>query len=108
MRRSATSSDLTCGNAWDLCSRRCTTSCSPDGSREADSMFLSSCGDAEIRVERQQAAATRRERVGVGLICSVLLHVAAALLIVLGLPRLMQAPPELAQVVPVDLVRLGE
>jgi outer membrane biosynthesis protein TonB len=50
----------------------------------------------------------RRDRIGVGAICSALLHVTAAVLIVLVLPSLMQAPPELAQVMPVDLVRLGE
>jgi colicin import membrane protein len=71
-------------------------------------MSLSSWGDAEIRTEHQQAAARRTDRIRVGVVCSMLLHVLAALLIVLVLPSLLQPPPEAIQVVPIDLVQLGE
>ncbi len=71
-------------------------------------MSLSSWGDAEIRIEHRQAVTARTDRIGAGLVCSVMLHVLAALLIVLVLPSLMQAPPEAVPVVPIDLVQLGE
>ena len=71
-------------------------------------MFLSPCGDAETRVERQRAGTSRTDRIGVGAICSAVLHAVAAALIVFGLPSLLKAPPEVAQFVPVDLVRLAE
>ncbi|MBV8650231.1 MAG: hypothetical protein JO255_02115 [Alphaproteobacteria bacterium] len=71
-------------------------------------MSLSSWSDAEIRSEHQQAVGSGRDRIGVGLICSVMLHVLAALLIVFVLPSLLQAPPEAVPVISIDLVQLGE
>ena len=49
-----------------------------------------------------------RGRIGLGLICSLALHGLAALLIFLGLPDLMQALPKPQQIIPVDLVQLGD
>jgi outer membrane biosynthesis protein TonB len=69
-------------------------------------MFLS--GDAESGIERQRAGRMRPDRIGRGLICSVMLHAVAALLLIFGLPSLLLAPPDSVQLVPVDLVRLGE
>ena len=69
-------------------------------------MLPSSCSDATIRVERQPAAPERRERIGPGLICSLILHGLAALLIVLLLPSVLRTPV-IEQVMPVGLVQLG-
>jgi outer membrane biosynthesis protein TonB len=41
------------------------------------------------------------------LVGSLALHVSAALLILFGLPSLVQTPPEAVQIVPIDLVQLG-
>jgi hypothetical protein len=49
-----------------------------------------------------------RERIGRGLGCSLALHAAIALLIVLGLPRLVETPPSAPIAVPIDLVQFGE
>lgn len=43
-----------------------------------------------------------------GLFGSAVLHALVALLIVFGLPRLVETPAEVEQVVPIDLVRLGD
>jgi outer membrane biosynthesis protein TonB len=69
-------------------------------------MLPSSCSDATIRVERQPADPVRRERIGAGLVCSLVLHGLAALLIVLLLPSILRAP-ETEQVMPIGLVQLG-
>ena len=50
----------------------------------------------------------QRERIGRGLACSLALHGALALLIVFGLPSLVQLPPEAPPVLPVDLVQFGQ
>jgi outer membrane biosynthesis protein TonB len=71
-------------------------------------MFLSPVDDAKIGAERHRTGGTRTDRIGLGAICSVVLHVVAALLIIFGLPSLLLPPPEAVQLVPVDLVRLGE
>ena len=42
--------------------------------------------------------------IGWGLVCSVVLHVLVALLVVFGLPRLLQAPSPVEEAVSVDLV----
>jgi outer membrane biosynthesis protein TonB len=71
-------------------------------------MSLSSWGDAETRIEHQQAAARRADWIGAGVVYSVMLHALAVLLIVLVLPSLLQAPPEAVEVIPIDLVQLGD
>lgn len=48
-----------------------------------------------------------RDRIGSGMIFSLFFHVAALMMIVLGLPHLLRAPPA-EMLVPIDLVRLGE
>jgi len=58
--------------------------------------------DLELRLERGP-----RERIRRGLLASVGLHAAAALLIFLLLPSLLATPPEPEQLVPIDLVVLG-
>ena len=47
------------------------------------------------------------ERIGRGLACSLALHAALALLIVFGLPSLVQLPPQAEPLIPVDLVQFG-
>lgn len=69
-------------------------------------MVPSSCSDATIRVERQPAEPERRERIGSGLVCSLVLHGLAALLIVLLLPSVLRAPDS-EQVMLVGLVQIG-
>src|SRR5579859_3107178 len=49
-----------------------------------------------------------REPLGRGLLGSLALHGLAALLILFLLPRLLATPPEAEQIVPIDLVTLGE
>jgi outer membrane biosynthesis protein TonB len=75
-------------------------------------MHPSSCGDMTIAVEPRPAprdAGERNggERIGGGMIVSLLFHVVAILLIVLLLPRLLLVPPA-DTLVPIDLVRLGD
>jgi outer membrane biosynthesis protein TonB len=69
-------------------------------------MLPSSCGDATIWVEPQPTRRERTERIGPGLIYSLVLHGLVALLVILGLPSVLRAP-ELEQVMPVGLVQLG-
>jgi outer membrane biosynthesis protein TonB len=69
-------------------------------------MLPSSCSDATIRIERRPAEPERRERIGPGLVCSLIVHGLAALLIVLLLPSILRAP-DTEQVMPVGLVQLG-
>lgn len=70
-------------------------------------MLPISLSDAKIGVE-EPAGGKRTDWMRPGLIGSLVLHVLAALLVVFGLPWLTPAPPEMARVMPVDLVRLGE
>ena len=49
----------------------------------------------------------RPSRVGLGALCSLALHVAAALLMIFGLPSLLRAPAEVEEVVPVNLVEFA-
>ena len=58
--------------------------------------------DLDRRLERKP-----RERMGLGFLGSLTLHVGAALLILFLLPRFFSTPPEPAQVMPIDLVTLG-
>ena len=58
--------------------------------------------DLEVRLERKP-----RERMGPGVLGSLALHAAAALLILFLLPSLLATPPEPEAVVPIDLVTLG-
>jgi len=67
-------------------------------------MLKVSSGDAEFWAGLRRP---RADRFGCGLIGSLALHVLAALLIVFGLPSLLQTPPEVVQVMPIDLVQLG-
>jgi outer membrane biosynthesis protein TonB len=69
-------------------------------------MLPSSCSDATIRVERQPAEPEQRERIGPGLVWSLVLHGVAALLIILFLPSVLRSPGS-NQVMPVGLVQLG-
>jgi hypothetical protein len=71
-------------------------------------MLPMSFSDAETSLAPQRASGQGGERIGRGLICSALLHGLAALLIAFALSGAPQAPPDVALVVPVDLVRLGE
>jgi outer membrane biosynthesis protein TonB len=59
--------------------------------------------DPEIRPARRP-----RERLGRGLLASLVLHGAAGALIFFLLPSLLATPPEPAPLVPIDLVTLGE
>jgi outer membrane biosynthesis protein TonB len=75
-------------------------------------MHPSSCGDMTIAVEprpapRDPGERNGGERIGGGMIVSLLFHVVAILLIVLLLPRLLLVPPA-ETLVPIDLVRLGD
>ena len=63
--------------------------------------------EMQAGIAERQEPRWKRES-GVGLACSLLLHGAALLLILLGLPSLLRPPAEQPQVVPVDLVRLGD
>jgi outer membrane biosynthesis protein TonB len=69
-------------------------------------MPSSSCSDATIWVERQPTPGQRTGRIGPGLICSLVLHGLAALLIFLLLPSVLRVP-EVEQVMQVGLVQLG-
>src|SRR5258708_20463954 len=69
-------------------------------------MLPSSCRDARIRVEPQPAEPERSERIGPGMVCSLVLHGLAALLIILLLPSVLRAPDS-DQVMLVGLVELG-
>lgn len=69
-------------------------------------MVPSSCNDAMIRVERGPDRIAPN-RIGCGVIGSLVLHVVAVLLIVFALPSLLLAPPA-ERLVPIDLVRLGD
>jgi outer membrane biosynthesis protein TonB len=71
-------------------------------------MLPSSCSDATIRVEPQPAEPEpeRNERIGPGMVCSLVLHGLAALLIILLLPSVLRAPDS-EQVMLVGLVELG-
>jgi outer membrane biosynthesis protein TonB len=72
--------------------------------------------DMEIRLagapaeDRQAAPAPRRfrDRIPGGLIISTLFHLLALLLLVYGLPGLLRAPPPDVQIMPINLVQLGE
>jgi len=52
--------------------------------------------------------APRRERVTRGLVCSVLLHLAVALLLILGPATDTRPPPDIEEAIPAELVTLGE
>src|SRR5260370_26353800 len=69
-------------------------------------MLPSSCSGATIRVEPQPAEPERNERIGPGVVCSLVLHGLAALLIILLLPSVLRAPDS-DQVMLVGLVELG-
>ncbi len=69
-------------------------------------MLANSCSDATIRVERQPAEPEQKERIGPGLVWSLVLHGVAALLIILLLPSVLRTPVS-EQVMPVGLVQLG-
>ncbi|HMK68266.1 MAG TPA: hypothetical protein VK433_06945 [Stellaceae bacterium] len=49
----------------------------------------------------------RSSRIGLGALCSLALHVAAAALVIFGLPSLLQVPAEVEEVVPVNLVEFA-
>jgi hypothetical protein len=49
----------------------------------------------------------RPSRIGIGALCSLMLHVVAAVLLIFGLPSLLRAPGELEEVVPVNLVEFA-
>lgn len=53
-------------------------------------------------------ARRRTDRMGPGVIASIVLHGAVAALILFGLPKLLNAPAEAPTAIPVDLVRLAE
>jgi outer membrane biosynthesis protein TonB len=59
--------------------------------------------DLAARLERKP-----REKLGRGFVGSLALHAVLALLILFLLPSLLSTPPEPEQVVPIDLVRLGD
>jgi len=62
-------------------------------------------------IEQSAAIGSPRESAvtrGAALLCSLCLHAAIALLIILGLPGLLKAPAETPMVVPVDLVQFGD
>jgi len=61
--------------------------------------------------EQGAAIAPRQDAAGrrsLGAACSFVLHIAVALLVIFGLPRLWSPPAEAPVVVPVDLVQLGD
>jgi outer membrane biosynthesis protein TonB len=70
-------------------------------------MLAISSGDMEFRAGLNATRGARADRFSRGLIGSLALHVLVALLILFGLPSLLQTPPEAIQVVPIDLVQLG-
>jgi outer membrane biosynthesis protein TonB len=70
-------------------------------------MLAVSSGDREFWTELNATRGTRADRFSRGLMGSLTLHVLAALLILFGLPSLLQTPPETARIVPIDLVKLG-
>jgi len=49
----------------------------------------------------------RPSRMGLGALCSLALHVAAAALVIFGLPSLLRTPAEIEEVVPVNLVEFA-
>ena len=59
-------------------------------------------------MEGEPVGEQQAERIGRGLACSLALHGDLALLIVLGLPSLVQLPPQVAPLLPVDLVQFGQ
>lgn len=65
-------------------------------------MLAATDRDLDLRLGRRP-----RERLGPGLLGSLALHSAAALLVLFLLPSWLATPPEPAQVVPIDLVTLG-
>jgi outer membrane biosynthesis protein TonB len=64
-----------------------------------------SLADADTAAPRP--ARRRANRMGPGVVASIVLHVAVAALIFFGLPSLLSAPPEVPAAIPVDLVRFG-
>lgn len=70
-------------------------------------MLAISSGDLEFWTELNATRGARADRLRRGLVGSLALHVSAALLILFGLPSLVQTPPEATQIVPIDLVQLG-
>jgi outer membrane biosynthesis protein TonB len=50
----------------------------------------------------------RRDRVTTGLICSVLLHLLVAALLIFGLPGVTSGPPDIEEAIPAELVTQGE
>jgi outer membrane biosynthesis protein TonB len=69
-------------------------------------MHPSPCGDMTIMVEPEPAQHAS-DRVGGGMVLSLLLHVVAVVLVVLVLPHLFLAPST-EMLVPIDLVQLGD
>lgn len=67
-----------------------------------------SSSDMANRAEPQRKDAERVRWIGRGLLFSLALHVLAALLVFLGLPGLMQKPPQVQPAMTVDLVRLAD
>ncbi len=59
-------------------------------------------------MEGKPESEKRAERIGRGLACSLALHAALALLIVFGLPSLVQLPPQAEPLLPVDLVQFAQ
>jgi outer membrane biosynthesis protein TonB len=71
-------------------------------------MLLMSHSDIETGTAAIPRDGTRIDRMPGGLIASSVLHLFALALLLFGLPWLMQVPPEIAQIMPINLVQLGE
>ena len=71
-------------------------------------MLPISCNELNIGVGPRPMRRIDVDPIGPGLIGSLLLHALAALLVFFALPSLMQPPPEVLHVVPIDLVALGQ
>jgi hypothetical protein len=59
-------------------------------------------------VEGEPEGERQADRIARGVACSLALHGTLALLIVFGLPSLVQLPPQAAPLLPVDLVQFGQ
>ncbi|HVM80175.1 MAG TPA: hypothetical protein VMU06_14225 [Stellaceae bacterium] len=58
-------------------------------------------------IAEKAANSPRPSRIGIGALCSLMLHVVAAVLLIFGLPSLLRAPAEVEEVVPVNLVEFA-